>query len=80
MITNVSELKELIIWAKEQKLQTLKLGEVEFTFSNLALIEGLTEIANSDLSVPASSRKLPDLTQAQLSEQEEEELLFHSTR
>lgn len=39
MVKNIEELKELILWSKEQKLTAVKIGDVEFHFSNLALAE-----------------------------------------
>ena len=82
MIKNISELQELIIWAKSQKLKSLSIGEIKFEFSDLAALESLPDLAAQDskpydLSVPPSSPRLPDgNTQAN----EEEELLFYSTR
>jgi hypothetical protein len=83
MIKTVSELKEFIVWAKSQKVKSVKLGDIHVELSDLALISDLQDISSSeaisqkDLSVPASSPKLPG-GNAQLSE--EEELLFYSTR
>lgn len=80
MINNIGELKEFILWAKSQKLRAVKIGETSFEFSDLALIGDLPEAtsATSDLSVPPSSKRLPDMTPEQLSEKEFEDTLFHS--
>ena len=85
MITSIDELKELIIWAKSQKLKSLKVGEVIFEFSDLGLIESLPDLSAPpsqarDLSVPASSPRVPQMGDEQLSEKEFEAILFHSTR
>ncbi len=81
MIKDVNDLKDIIIWAKAQKVKSLKIGEISFDLSDLALVEGLAEFDSSkpstDLSTPPSSPRLPD-GNAQANEEEEE--LFWSTR
>lgn len=81
MITNISELKDLILWAKSQKVKSLKLGDITFELSDLALVEGLTELGaeatTTDLAVPPSSSRLPN-GNAQANQDEED--LFWSTR
>lgn len=82
MLENISELKELILWAKKQKVKSLKLGTTEFELSDIALIEDLPDIGSeqvkaSDLSVPPSSPRLPD---GNAQPTDEEELLFWSAR
>ncbi|MEZ0208572.1 MAG: hypothetical protein ACAH17_00140 [Candidatus Paceibacterota bacterium] len=81
MIKDLSELQNFILWAKSQKLKSVRVGECQFEFSDQALNSDLPDVtepeAKKDLSVPPSSPKLPG-GNAQLSE--EEELLFWSTR
>ena len=82
MIKNISELQELIIWAKSQKLKSLSVGEIKFEFSDLAALESLPDLTAQeskpkDLSVQPSSPRLPN---GNAEVNEEEELLFWSTR
>jgi hypothetical protein len=81
MITDINELKEFILWAKAQKVKSIKLGEIHIELSDLALIEGLSEqsaeAVTRDLSVPPSSPRLPN-GNAQANEDDED--LFFSTR
>ncbi len=39
MIKDVEDLKELLLWAKEQKILKLKVGDVEVEFSAFAFME-----------------------------------------
>jgi hypothetical protein len=84
MITNVNDLKDLIIWAKSQKLKSLKLADVTFEFSELAHIEDIqsqpnipqfTSVETMDIANPPKSARLPD-GNAQRSE--DDEVLFWS--
>ena len=83
MVKDISELKELIMWAKSMKVKSLKLGDTQFELSDLALVEGLQDIsqeavqAQKDLSTPASSPRLPN---GNTEVTDEEELLFWSAR
>ena len=69
MLQTIDELKSFIEWAKSQKLKAVKVGEIQFEFSDLALVV-------ESNTVP--SETLPD--QAQLSPEEEEKLLYWSSR
>ena len=66
MVTSLSELKDLIIWAKAQKVQSLKVGEVEFTLSNYALIEDLIGLTSQTSTVSQKTEEvvppIPDPT------------------
>lgn len=80
MIKTVSELQDLIVWAKAQKLKSVEVQGIRFEFSDLAHIEGLNDLASEparDLSKPASSPRLPD---GNAQANEDEELLFYSSR
>lgn len=80
MVNTISELKELIIWAKEQSLQSLKIGDVEFKFSEAVAAQAIIEKygASPQIENKASSDTLVD-TEA-VDAKEEEELLFYSSR
>lgn len=79
MNLNLSELKELIVWAKSQKIKSLKLGETIVEFSDYAFIAEMADFnsPDKDLSVPPKSPRLPD-GNAQSSEDDED--LFWSSR
>lgn len=76
MFKDVSEVKEFIIWARSQKIQALKVGEVEVHFGTAALIdtETLMQDARAELEAPT-------LTDEQIKalKKEELDLLFHSS-
>jgi hypothetical protein len=74
---DVSELKEFIIWAKSQKIQALKVGEVEVHFGAGALIDSS---AINDALLGSEEQPAP-VTEEQVKALKKEELdiLFHSS-
>jgi hypothetical protein len=62
MLSDVEQLKQLITWARSQRIKSLKIGDAQFEFSDLAFIEDLEKplLAPKDLAVPPSSPRLPD--------------------
>ena len=77
----VSELKDLILGAKNNRVKSISVSGATFELSDLAFIENLQDLGApepvKDLAVPPKSEKLPDGNQ-QISE--EDELLFWSSR
>lgn len=71
MFENPTDLKEFLSWAKNQKIQSLKVGDVEIVFHPLALVDGATfdeNEANEALS-----------TALGMTTEDEDDLLFHSS-
>lgn len=67
MFKDVEELKNFILWAKNQKIKRLKLGDYEAEFSDLVYVEQLQE-AQMPEQAPGDQQK------------EDEELLYWSSR
>lgn len=44
MIKSVGELKDLLIWAKKEKISAIKIGDIEVHFNNLAFLDNNIEI------------------------------------
>lgn len=81
MNLTISELKDLILYAREHKLKSLKVGEIAFEISEIAHISESTELDMGTGRNKAVTASLSDLIgDSQLSPEEEEELLFHSAR
>lgn len=87
MIKTVNELKELLTWAKNEGIKTIEVGDIKAEFSDLALTmnllpESVSELqGNSKPSKEISSKNTELMTDGSLlSPEEEEELLFHSSR
>jgi hypothetical protein len=56
MIKSVDELKSLILWAKEQKLKSLRLADISIEFSELSLLpEEPTYVPNTEDFTPRAS-------------------------
>lgn len=72
MINSISELKDLILWAKSEKLKSLKLNGVEIEFSDISLLES---VVLPD-AAPATE---PEITQTPQTA-ENDELLYWSAR
>jgi hypothetical protein len=81
MVKSIIELKELIVWARSQRLKSLKLGDIALEFSELVHVESLPnmldEPTSAGLETPASTPKLPN-GNAEIPE--DEQLLYWSTR
>ena len=64
MVKTVEELKELILWAKEQKISSIKIGEVAFEISAYALLDSTTpyteQPTTEGLSEPDETQKTED--------------------
>jgi len=79
VIKNITELKEIIKWAKAQKVKTLSIGTIQFEISELAFIEDQPDLSNVDLSelVDVQSQELKTLGDA--AQLDEEETLYWSS-
>jgi hypothetical protein len=75
------ELKDLILWAKDNKVKSISAFGAAFELSDLAFIENLQDLGSpepeKDLSVPPKSNKLPD---GNTQPTEDDELLYWSSR
>lgn len=82
MIKTIEELKDLIIFAREQKLKSLKIGGVSIEVSDLAHVSELTNIpemgVSKNPSVTASIGGLLDELGPQ--DEDDDELLNWSSR
>lgn len=73
MFKSPSELQEFIVWAKEQKIKRVKVDNIEFEISDLALIEGIEPLVSQ---TPTSASSAPEQEAAK---KEEDDLLYWST-
>jgi hypothetical protein len=81
MIKTIDELKDLILFAKDNKVKNLKVGTIELEISELAHIEqtsGLEMGQSVNKSVSASIGGFQD--DGEQVDPEDEDLLFHSSR
>jgi len=77
----INELKDLIIFAGKNRVKSIELSGVKFEMSELAHIDGITEQdmgTGRNTAVAASITSLVE--DGALSDEEEEDLLFHSSR
>jgi CO dehydrogenase/acetyl-CoA synthase delta subunit len=77
MVNNIEELKNLIIWAKEQKVKSFKIADIHIELSDLALVENLTyQVTDPNIEL---TDKIKSTEEAQTAEEQNEDL-FWSTR
>ena len=84
MLKNINELKDLILFCKQEKISTLQVGDVQVQFSELALVDNIQSVAEMEKELNnLSSKTLADdpdsITKEQL-EKEYEEALFWSSQ
>lgn len=78
MISDIKELKELIIWAKSEGIKRLKVGDVDIEISDIAVIEKFA--ANDSVKgEPLSTSKTLVDTEVPDAD-EEKELRYWSSR
>jgi hypothetical protein len=79
MVNNIEELKNLILWCKEQKVKSLKVAEYSFELSNLALIEDLKSVEDAILNEDKNTVVQKDLMDLQQTPEEDAEDLYWSS-
>lgn len=77
MFKDVSELKAFIEWAREQKVQKVKVDNIEFEISTLGLLDKQEAEKTQKAIAVAMGLEPQSPEQAQ---KEEEDLLFHSAQ
>lgn len=70
MFKNPEELKNFIIWAKNQGIKRVKVEQIEFELSDISIVSSLS--AQESQNAPKVEGNLPDL--------DDEELLYMSAR
>lgn len=83
MFSDINELKQFILWAKQQKVQELHVDKVVVVFSALALTDDLFEPLTS--SEPRKQHEEKDTSSLLLDEpgenaESDEDLLFYSSK
>lgn len=79
MVNNIEELKNLILWCKEQKVKSLKVAEYSFELSDLALVEDLHSFEDATLNEDKKTVVQKDLMDSQPTPEEDAEDLYWST-
>ena len=81
MVTNVQELKDLIIWLKANRVKSLKIGDVAVEMSDYAHIESLSEAPAEQVSKTSAKQNELDeqLVSGDISDDDLANL-FHSSR
>jgi hypothetical protein len=77
MFSNVEDLKSFLLWAKEQRIESVKAGEVEIKFSSLAFVGSFPELdepAERPFVLSETAEISPE------TKKEDEETLFWSSQ
>jgi hypothetical protein len=80
MVKDINELKNLILWAKEQKIKSMKIADVHFELSDLALVQDMVSIEDAILNENKSTVVQKDLIDSEAPEASDDEDLYWSTR
>lgn len=81
MVKDINELKNLILWCKSEKIKSIKIADISFELSDLALTEDMTSVEDAILNENKTTVIQKDLMDAEPSQtDEDEEALFWSTR
>jgi hypothetical protein len=81
MINSINELQTLIKWCKDEKVKSLKVGDISFEISDLGLVESLTSIEDAVINEDKKTVFQKDLIDSDVSSKEEQdEDLFWSSR
>lgn len=78
MVKSLEELKELILWAKEQKISSIKIGDIAFEVSTHAFNEALIASLQEPTKAEVPTEGLSDADKQQKIEDDED--LYWSTR
>lgn len=81
MIKSMDELKDLVAWAESQGLKQLKVGDVEFAFSDYQLAKRVIEEASALTTAPTTEVKdsSKPMTDPDAKDIFDDPDLFHST-
>lgn len=87
MIENVSELQELIEWCKANGVKSLKISDIEFELSDMALSEKYIDQSmpqgkpiKDQESNSLTTKTMIDTMDPEQAAQEDDEMLFWSSR
>lgn len=87
MFKSTQDLQEFISWAKQQRIELVKIGDVEVRFSTLAFIDLETGALNQDSELATKPAKTEERNTSKTLvdtlenvEEEDEELLTWSSR
>lgn len=79
MMLNIDDIKELVRFARQLKVKTLQIGDVKFEMSDYAFIEDVTSSAPAPVRENLDSAKNWSDDKDNMSPEEYDELLFHSS-
>lgn len=85
MIENVSELQELIEWCKAKGVKSLKISDIEFELSDMALSEkyvdqSAPQTLKDQESNSLTSNTMVDTMDPEQAAKEDDDMLFWSSR
>jgi hypothetical protein len=81
MFKTVSELQEFILWAKKERVESFKAGDVEVSLSAYAFIDAISELSPEPQSHKTEERNTSKtLVDTLNTTEDDEELLFFSAK
>lgn len=82
MVKDINELKNLILWCKSERVKSIKIADISFELSDMALTEDMTSIEDAIINEDKHTVIQKDLIDsAEPSDDgDDDEALFWSTR
>lgn len=78
MITDVQQVKDLVLWAAKNHVKTLKVGDIQFELYDSALLSQLSNLEGIKTEPLSTSTTLTDTEKT--TQAEEDDLLFWSSK
>jgi len=79
MMLSIEDVKDLVMFARQQKVKVLQIGDVKLEMSDYAFIEDVTKEASIEAKKDDADPKIWVDEKEEMDPKEYDELLFHSS-
>jgi len=79
MMLSIEDIKDLVLFARKQKVKVLQIGDVKLEMSDYAFIEDVTKEASIEVKEKDVDPKIWAEEKEEMDQKEYDDLLFHSS-
>lgn len=79
MMLSIEDIKDLVLFARKQKVKVLQIGDVKLEMSDYAFIEDVTKEASVEVKEKDADPKIWAEEKEEMDQKEYDDLLFHSS-
>lgn len=79
MMLSIEDIKDLVLFARKQKVKVLQIGDVKLEMSDYAFIEDVTKEASVEVKEKDVDPKIWAEEKEEMDQKEYDDLLFHSS-